>query len=297
MISSQNPQVEGFFQRRRFFDSKIIPPSRRAFDLIINNGKYILQAGRAHGITDGAEFTVYQNKLDAVPPGIPLGAMIAKDAKIWGFSTDLEPLSDIVRKHLVNSRAVAVQTKIGALDDLEIYVPMGDQYLPVFEAIAKEVDGTGPELCRLKVVDSKNEARLGVMVVHETKLAFEVLDSEAKKYGCTRLPKTIDCVVDDIHRVLRSASRYHFHLNNDHMNYQIKEGISIEFLALGEPDADGTRLPIGENMHIAGKVELKLADESKKYGMRLTNNTSWDLHFACFFFEHADLSISTSSFA
>lgn len=276
-----------------FFDAKVVPPTRNAFDLKIEKGKFVLQAGRAHGITDGAEFTIYKDK-DAVPD-FPLGVMVAKDKKIKGFTTDLEASG--VPPVIVDNLAVAIQSKIGASDDLTIHVPMESQYLPVFEAVAKEMDGTGPELCRLKLVE-RSEAKLGI-VADKKQIAFDVLENRAKEHGFTRLPYKIDCVVDDIHRVLRAASHYHFHLNLDHPNSQIKKGVKIEFFALDEEqDEDGEDIlvPIGKDLHKAGKIELEVDDDDeRKYGMRITNNSPFNLHFACLFFDHADLSISKHS--
>ncbi|KAF5341816.1 hypothetical protein D9611_001450 [Ephemerocybe angulata] len=291
-IDDQNPQVEGFHQKRIFFDAKVLPPTRHTYEVNIDSkGRFIVEAGRAHGITDGAEFTVYKNK-ESVPDS-PLGKLVAQERSIKPFTTIFLPNSEGAPKPFEGS-AIAIQTKVGALEDLKIHVPLETQYLPVFEAVARELDGAGPELCRIKLVENKAEAKLGIVAEGNKQVAFNVLETRATDYGFTRMPYTVDCVTDDLHRVLRAASHYHLHLNLEHFNNKIKEGIKIEFYALEDKEdeyGEDYREPVGPDLYRDGKVEIDVDDETR-YGMKITNSTPFNLHFACFFFDHADFSIT-----
>ena len=62
----QTPQCEGFNRNRIIFDARVRPPTHSAYEVNFFNKKYMLEAGRAHGVTDGAEFTLYRNRAAAL---------------------------------------------------------------------------------------------------------------------------------------------------------------------------------------------------------------------------------------
>ncbi|KAJ2921480.1 hypothetical protein H1R20_g15619, partial [Candolleomyces eurysporus] len=295
-IDGQNPQCEGYHRNRILFDSKVRPPTSRhnIYEVKLENKKCTLEGGRAHGITDGAEFTLYRNR-DVALVDEPLGVMIARDDKINPFTTILEPVSEA--PEAFENTAIAIQTKAGASEDLLIYVPLESQYMPLFEAIAREMSGTGPDPCRIKLVGKaeKDKAKLKIVAARKNQLTFKVLEKQATEHGFTRMPYVIDTDVDDLHHILRAASHYHFHLNLDQQNDEIKDSVEIGFFPLKEDyNNDGNELrysPGGVNMHRGGRIEYEV-DEDTKYGMNITNNTPWDLHFYVFYFEHADFSIT-----
>ncbi|KAF6759910.1 caspase domain-containing protein [Ephemerocybe angulata] len=263
-IDDQNPQVEGFHQKRIFFDAKVLPPTRHTYEVNIDSkGRFIVEAGRAHGITDGAEFTVYKNK-ESVPDS-PLGKMVAQERSIKPFTTIFLPSSEGAPKPFEGS-AIAIQTKVGALEDLKIHASLETQYLPVFEAVARELDGAGPELCRIKLVDSRKQGRGKAWNRGRRQQAgrFQRAETRATDYGFTRMPYTVNCVTDDLHRVLRAASHYHLHLNLEHFNNKIKEGIKVEFYALEDKEdeyGEDYREPVGPGVYRDGKVEIDIKQE------------------------------------
>ncbi|KAF6743200.1 hypothetical protein DFP72DRAFT_1080537 [Ephemerocybe angulata] len=115
-----------------------------------------------------------------------------------------------------------------------------------------------------KFVENKAEAKLGIVAEGNKQVAFNVLETRATDYGFTRMPTT----------------------------FIIKEGVKIEFYALEDKEdeyGEDNREPVGPDLYRDGRVEIDVDDETR-YGMKITNSTPFNLHFACFFFDHADLS-------
>ncbi|KAJ2915855.1 hypothetical protein MD484_g4547, partial [Candolleomyces efflorescens] len=298
-IEGQNPQCEGYHRDRILFDAKVRPPTRRCYDVKPVKGKStcMLEGGKAHGITDGAQFTLYSDQA-AVGTGTPLGVMVAKGPNIKPFKSILEPVENGAPR--LTGPAVAIQTKAGVSEDLIIHAPLEDEYMPVFQAIAREMSGDGPDPCRIRLVGEDSEAAQLKMTHHQQgRLGLIPLDPLAKKHGFTRMPYTVDSDEDDLRRILRAAAHYNFHLNLNHENNQIKGKIKIEFFPLEEDYDDNCEIVLspreGENMLSQdGTIEYDI-EEDTKYGMRIKNETPWDLHYACFFFDHADFSITALS--
>ncbi|KAJ2926834.1 hypothetical protein H1R20_g10256, partial [Candolleomyces eurysporus] len=282
---------EGFYRNRILFDAKVRPPTRQSYEVKLDKRKYILEAGRAHGVTDGAEFTLYRNR-EVVLSEEPLGVMIAKEQNIKPFATALEPVNNTTVRAFEDP-VIAIQTKAGASQDLLIHVPLESKYMPVFEAVAREMSGTGPDLCRIKLVE-RSKAKLEIVAVGKSELTFNVLEKRATEHGFTRMPHVVGAIADDLQRILRAAGHYHFHLNLNHPNNLIKDSIQIEFFPLREEyskEGEEIYTPEGKNMLRGGRIEYEV-DEHTKYGMKISNNTPWDLYFSCFFFDHADFSIT-----
>ncbi|RXW17048.1 hypothetical protein EST38_g8799 [Candolleomyces aberdarensis] len=291
-IDGQNPQCEGFHRDRILFNAKVRPPTRRCYDVRQQGKAIILEGGQAHGITNGAEFTLYSDRNVALAGEPKLGTMVAREARIKPFITVLELVGGTNVPEL-KATAVAIQTKAGVSEDLLIHVPMEIRYMPVFEAIALEMTGTGPNPCRIGLVE-KDKAKLEIVSHGKDQFAFNVLEKRATEHGFTRMPHHVDSNTNDIHRVLRAAAHYHFHLNLNHANNLIMNKIKIEFFPLLEDWDDSGELLLspteGVNMYQDGRIEYEVVAETK-YGMRVTNETPWDLHFACLFFDHADFGI------
>lgn len=85
-IAGQNPQCEGAYRDRIFFDAKAPTPGRACYNVTFENSAYIMKAGSAHGIGHGAEFTLYKDQASLLTT--PLGVMTVK--KITPFKTELE---------------------------------------------------------------------------------------------------------------------------------------------------------------------------------------------------------------
>jgi hypothetical protein len=291
---SQNPQCEGFHSDRILFDAKVSEPTRKAYEVRLEGrDRYILQAGKVHGITDGAQFTLYRDKKVALLE-TPLGEMKV-DGNIGVFTTMLKPVDKGKLPVAFDNPAVAVQTRAGAAEDLLIHVPVDRQNNPIFKAVAQELSGVDPNPCRIRLVD-KDKAQLEIAITGGN-LTFIPLDQRAREYGFTRpMPQAVDANTENLQNILRSAAHYHFHLNVTQSNNQIQDKFPIEFFPLNEEGGEDGFGPVvpGDNMHRRGRIEYEV-EEGTRYGMRITNKTPWDLYFCCLSFDHADFSISEFS--
>ncbi|RXW17707.1 hypothetical protein EST38_g8147 [Candolleomyces aberdarensis] len=310
-INGQNPQCEGYHKNRILFDKRVRATKFFAFEVNLVDKGYILEAGRAHGITDNSEFTLFRNRDVVFKPGeAPLAVMKVK--KIGAFTTVLRSVEG--RPTVLENGAIAVQTKAGDLDDLLIYGPIDKR---VIKATEREMSGTGSDLYTFKQVDTVDKAMLEILAVGEDKYVFKVRDNKGAEREFTRIPHVVEAKVDDdvvdaLRHVLRAAAHYHLHLNFKHPNNNIQDKIGIEFFMLkteeeGDPNDDGQDeayeeenaagrewTPIGDNMHQAGRIEI-VVDNGAKYGMKITNNTPHDLHWSGFWFDHTNFEITALS--
>ncbi|KAJ2921276.1 hypothetical protein H1R20_g15820, partial [Candolleomyces eurysporus] len=306
-INGQNPQCEGFHKNRILFDKRVRATKFVAFEVNLVNKAYILEAGRAHGITDNSEFTLFRNRDVAFKPGEdPLAVM--KTKKINAFTTVLQ--SGEGHPTVLENGAIAVQTKAGDLDDLFIHGPIDKR---IIKATAREMSGTSPDLYTITQVETVDKAVLEIVAVGEDKYDFKVLDKEGAGREFIRIPHAVeaeveDDVVDALRHVLRAAAHYHLHLNFKHPNNNIQNKVKIEFFLLkteeeGDSDDDEADeehatgrewTPVGDDMHQAGKIEI-IVDNGAKYGMKITNSSPHDLHWSCFWFDHTNFEISALS--
>ncbi|KAH6909145.1 caspase domain-containing protein [Coprinopsis sp. MPI-PUGE-AT-0042] len=302
-IIGQNPQCEGYHRSRAFFDAKVVSPSRTFYDVKNEGGKYILQAGSAHGVTIGAEFTIYKDR-DAFVAEHSLAVMkvsevVSKNGigDIQAFTTTLSPPPDLPGLTFgPNGLAIAVQTKIGKAETFRLHVPLKEKFLPVFKAIADELEGTGPNPCRVTLVN-REEAQME-MLVDKKGFTLATLDPRLVANSISRLPHTLEPNVDatKLRRVLRAAAHYAFNVNHTQANNQIEKKIEIQFKQLhetpGEWDEDGLPLvtPDAVNLVQGDKIDF-VPEEGGIYGFEIKNDTPWDLYFNCFYFDSMDLSI------
>ncbi|RXW11756.1 hypothetical protein EST38_g14099 [Candolleomyces aberdarensis] len=307
-INGQNPQCEGYHKNRILFDKQVRATKFFAFEVNLVDKSYILEAGRAHGITENSEFTLFRNRDVVFKPGeAPLAVMKAK--KIHAFTTVLRSVEG--HPTVLENGAIAVQTKAGESDDLKIYGPIDKR---IIKATEREMSGTSPDLYTITQVDTVDKAMLEIVAVGGYEYAFKVLDKEGAGREFTRIPHAVeakdeDDVVHALRHVLRAAAHYHLHLNLKHSNNNIQNKVGIEFFSLKteeEGDSDDDEVdeeeqaagrewtPVGDNMHQAGKIEI-LVDNGAKYGMRITNSSPHDLHWSCFWFDHTNFEITALS--
>ncbi|EDR08533.1 uncharacterized protein LACBIDRAFT_297307 [Laccaria bicolor S238N-H82] len=289
-IAGQNPQCEGAYRDRIFFDAKAPTPGRACYNVTFENSAYIMKAGSAHGIGHGAEFTLYKDQASLLTT--PLGVMTVK--KITPFKTELEAKKQPGPK--ISGSVLALQTKAAIAEDLLLHVPLNQELLPVFQALASELQGTGPNSCKISLCEDRKKSRLEI-VIEDNKLVFNILDQRVLKYGLSRIPYTIEPDPEDIRPVLRAAAHYYWHLNRTQPNNQIQNNIKVEFYKLQESDTDfdeagsPERYPVGDNLCRQDVIEFTVDDEAI-YGIKIVNNTPWDLYPNVFYFDNSELSIT-----
>ncbi|KZP22899.1 hypothetical protein FIBSPDRAFT_930844 [Athelia psychrophila] len=205
-IPNQNPQCEGKYSDRVFFDAKSPPARRIVYPVQFKYGKYRMEAGSAHGISAGAEFAVYAD-YNAVLTSEPLGGLAVD--RIEFFHTALKPTSGT--PFLVGESAVALQTKLGQKEDLALHVEFDIKLISVFEALLTEMQAPGPDSAKIALV-GRNQAKLEI-VMEGDQLYFNNLDERVTGYGISRIQYTVEPKPDVIRPILRAAAHYYWHLS------------------------------------------------------------------------------------
>ena len=241
-----------------------------------------MDAGSAHGITDGAEFAVYEYR-DWPPKTSPLGTLVALDTR--AFSTSADVVSGASQFALTES-AFALQTKAGAEEDLRIHVAMDEKLIGVFEALVQEMQHTGDEQRRI-LLSKKNNAELDI-ALDDGLVVFNILDPLVTKFGLSRMPFRISPKVDDVYPVIRAAAHYRWHLRRTNKKPIFQNKVHIEFKQL---TMIREILPIGPDLNIDGVVNF-VVDNEAMYGIRIINDTPIPLYPSLFYFDNSDFSIS-----
>jgi len=261
----------------------------------IQDGKFTVGIGRIHGLSKGAQFKVYRDRASFLS-GLPLGLLeVADDRDIKVASTTLSPLHGSV--DLVVSQGLAVQTRAGERVDLYIHVKFGMDELPIFDALLKQMQTTelGPSQYRIVHVNVKESAQLAFEVKDQVVVA-EIVDVRARAHGLTRIPYPIEANVDRIHSFFNHAAHFFRHLSMDPTAGHVPNRITFEFMqvdATDDFDDDGYPLmgPTGPNLIKSDIIDV-VVDKNRRYGMRVTNNTSRDLYPYAFLFSNSTLKIS-----
>ncbi|KAF8974725.1 caspase domain-containing protein [Flammula alnicola] len=233
-LEKQNPQIEGINQHRFIFNSKGRPSVGTVYEVTPGkNGEYTMNAGIAHAISEGAEFTVYQDRKALLQgsQASPLGVLRVGIAKsIKAFSTTLTLSPEATRVELPAS--VAVQTKAGKHVDLYIYIEPTQTRLPIFQDLATAsdnyniVEAATEELAQLKLSMNQDDDRI----------VIELLDERATDHGLTRIPLTARADAPSLHAILRRAAHFYRHLDSTTNNKFIPAKITVEFTQV---DGDG----------------------------------------------------------
>jgi hypothetical protein len=98
---------------------------------------------------------------------------------------------------------------------------------------------------------------------------------------------------DDVARILSAGSSFFWHLTREHYHPIVRD-LMMEFVELNESedeyDTTGYSIfsPSGENLLCDGTIDLYVDSVPKPYGIKLTNNSNWDLFPAAFYFDHSN---------
>lgn len=88
--TSQIPQCEGRNADRLLFNALAPSKARVVYTISVKDGKYIMDAGSIHGVTQEAWFSLHSSR-DSSPNDTPLATMVATTVNV--FSSELT-LSD-----------------------------------------------------------------------------------------------------------------------------------------------------------------------------------------------------------
>ena len=280
ILRRQNPQCEGFFQTRILFDGKTLRHDRVLYKVRRVNNQYVLEAGAAHGITEGAQFGVYK---DRESKGTQLGIIVARQTD--PFITALD-ISDASR--LLPEEGYALQTRVGIEEGLRLHV-----YTNMPPSLIETLQRTASQEFLLV---EKDKAEL-CFILEQEGVVVNVLDSFVAALGLTRVPFYVEPNADAISDVIHAAAHFYFYLRRKSKMQALHGKIDVIFTEVVQSKEEYDNFlqpviqPIGPNLNRENIIDLQVQSD-KMYGMKIINNSDMALYPSLFFFDNSDLSIS-----
>ncbi|PSS37926.1 hypothetical protein PHLCEN_2v241, partial [Hermanssonia centrifuga] len=207
---SQNPHCVGNNKDRILFEGvhrelPLAGLTRVCYDAKTSHWELKIDAGDAHGITEGAKFSLYN---DRNPSSNPLLTLVAK--KTLAFSTILCPDSDATHSSFSFETGVVRQTHAGIGEGLRLFV--ADQSL-ASNAVStwglQERDG-GKR--RIEFVGTGKDAKVVLDADASDRADKVVFDVSDLKGDMRRFYKTAKPTADDVYAVIKEAAHYCYHL-------------------------------------------------------------------------------------
>ena len=263
------------------------------------NGRvfYEIEAGTAHGITEGAQFAVYSSQTPRASDAELLAHVTA--STVYPYRSIIKVVSGSLHTNLV--QAAAVQTRAGTQEDLRLYIPKDGRdnahLKVVYEALEamgdvqvdEAISAVPPKIALAK----ERKAELGVFL-EGADLVVEILDPVITVHGLKRLESPIPAQLPMTTLFLQGAAHYHRYLHRIHGTSPLLDQIKIEFTQLKRQGR--FYYPVGDNLIKAGVVDIP-AEDGVMYGIKIFNESDKDLYPSVFFFNALDLSISRSSYS
>jgi hypothetical protein len=253
-----------------------------------------LQAGFAQGVTEGAQFAIYQHYINDPQNNPCLASLQVTAVQTFysilavGDNLKLEP----------GKPAYARQVRSGRGHDLRVYV-----YPELYEKLQGDQHWQETFLSRdadfvARPTADQFTAHIS-MNLEDNKVTFDTRHALSNKHGITRLPHTVYPDSKQILPVLCSAAAWNWHISRENPDHPFKGKLDIEFFRVKEDlarwNSDG-RHPLnqdGDNLNTSGVVDI-LAEPSHLYGFKVVNHTSHDLYPYLFYFDASKLSIGES---
>ncbi|KAG6908030.1 hypothetical protein DXG01_006449 [Tephrocybe rancida] len=293
----QNPQCEGANQHRILFDSRV--QSRHLLLYRIQKtankrNEYTLQAGEAHGVTEGAVFAVYRNKTRANP----LGSVVVQHAA--QFTSHCSVVGRIPFRH---EPTYAFQARIGARQALRLYIEPNCVFRNLRKRIGEEMQSKTSKQS-FHIVDNEHDHPDLVLRTEGGLVQFEIKDTACCLYGLTRMPFK-DVRADDnnhLFSILCGADDFYWYLRRSNKEGSLTEKVHVECLELEHSglltdDLEDIFAPKrnGLNLVVDNTVFITIDDDDddlRVYGFRITNKSDDPLYAALFYFDASDLSIA-----
>ncbi|EDR13903.1 uncharacterized protein LACBIDRAFT_321574 [Laccaria bicolor S238N-H82] len=298
-IPFQNPQCEGVNQNRIIFDSRAPTTGRVCFPIKMKDSEYEMQAGSAHGVTEGSEFSLYNDSLAIDDSSSLCVFVVASAADIRPFTTTLTRREPSAAVTPLSPTSCVLQTKAGEPEDLLVFASLDERLIRLYETLATMMQELHPGKRQIRLVKEKEKARLGLSIV-DNRIAFDNFDSRLAEYGLTqtRMPHTVANDPKEIIPVLHGAAHFWWHLNREVKNTLVDTHIAIECNILkptGDHDISGKPIlkATGDNLLQPDGVIGVVASEETMYGYKITNESKRDLYINAFYFDNTDFSIQT----
>ncbi|QRV91998.1 ICE-like protease (caspase) p20 domain protein [Ceratobasidium sp. AG-Ba] len=281
-LQKQNPQCEGYNKERVFFSAKVPGANRKLISVRSNEKECKLQAGVAQNITTGALFAIYNTDLANPSKDIPLGHMRVVKAEPtfslmnWNDDTKIFKLPEI---------SYAFQTRCGSDQVLKIHIterllprlPVDDEWHKAFTASQTNIVIT---------ISDETSADL-ILDLHQRtgkdRVSFDIRHALVNRWGVKEIPYTVPVAVDDILNALRGFALWIWHLNRNNPESSLGDSVKIEFKRVKREFGRGL-VPFGDELKKSGIVDL-VANPKDLYGMKLVNNSPYDLFPYLFYFD------------
>ena len=240
-----------------------------------------MEAGAAHGITEGAQFAVYKDRESKVTQ---LGIIVVRQTD--SFTTTLDIISDASR--LLPEEGYALQTRVGIEEGSRLHV-----YTNAIPSLVETLQRTA--LQGFLLVE-KEKAELSFTLEQEG-VVINILDPFVAALGLTCMPFHIEPNADAISNVIHAAAHFYFYLHRKSKIQALHGKVDVIFTEVVQSKEEYDDYlqpviqPIGSNLNRENIVDLQV-QKNKMYGMKITNNSDMALYPSLFFFDHSDLSIS-----
>ena len=298
----QNPQLEGNNRHRVVFNSKATVtahyPHKLCFD---KSGKYVLQAGAADGVCQGAQFTLYATFADIFRKSC--GVVVVDSVR--PFESIVRPIDPLTLGIPVNGAVYAIQTRAGEQTALNVYMEVTEDLRPAFTAQLLQQRDPSANQYTIRPVQDRHIAYLELRR-DGNNIRFLILDKAVTQHGVTECIYRAPAIAKSLGPILQGAAHYYYHLKRSYLNPIIQETVKVEFFKLensGKYDLSmgglgrPLRKPVGENLVRNGIIFLDIADDEDVYGLAITNLGRRDLYPSLFYFDNSELSISSCFFA
>ena len=282
ILRSQNPQCEGLFQTRILFDGKASGHDRVLYKVRRVDNQYVMAAGTAHGISDGAQFGVYK---DRESKGTQLGIIVARQTD--PCTTTLDIVSDAFNP--LPEEGYALQTRIGITEGLRLHVHSTNAPPSLIETLQRTTS-------QKFLLVEKEKAELSFTFEQEG-VVVNILDSFVAALGLTRMPFYIESNADAISDVIHAAAHFYSYLRRKSKIQALHGQIDVIFTEVVQSKEEYDDYlqpviqPIGPNLNREHIIDLQVQND-KMYGVKITNNSDMALYPSLFFFDNSDLSIS-----
>ncbi|KZV74056.1 hypothetical protein PENSPDRAFT_682237 [Peniophora sp. CONT] len=297
VVKEQTPQCEGYHSDRLIFDAR--SPSRGCLPYTVSQdgGKYIVDAGLAHGVNEGSQFDVYSS-LDFMYTNIPLATMVATCAT--PFHAELRTLGAHLSTLDLKATCIAVQTSTGTDISLRLHVLPTEDLLTVMEAIEMELQRPRQQCTPRITLSHWDHANLSVRA-RGGRIEYLICDPLVSAYGLHSLFQTTGADTQCIQPVLRAAGDFFWHLHRSPLPEKrlLDRWTSVEVYKLRKSANGGSdihTLPLhtryGENLCRSGRLDVTVGDDGMVYGIVLHNSSKVPLYVWAFYFDCSDLSIA-----
>ena len=275
---SQNPQCEGVNQHRIVFNARAPVQRPVYYNIREREGKYVMDAGAAHGITSGARFEVYQDQ----DFGCLLGTVVSAEPN--PFSTTMS-CAEGSREFSLDTVGLARQTCGGTQQHLRIHVATDEG---VLSDLARELERTDPSI---RLVKQAHEADFGI-ALENGKVVFNIVNSEVTNPGLTRMPFSVEPTFDALYHIVHAAAHFYWHLGRSGVSLADKVKIEMTELEVDPNSYDENLRPKMYPICWSEKPFEVQVKEEALYAWKITNNCKVALYPSLFYFDNSDWSIS-----